>query len=329
MRETFECPACGANDWESVAEDLLERPNQGAASSTSEYLALRQRVLFEVWLPGADEARLTTVMCRRCGFMTYRPRPSSEDIDAKYRFLQREERHIGSHRDDPRLFQRDMVRARRVFETISAYTSLGPGAEPLDVLDFGGGDGKMLIPFRDAGHRCALVDYNVSPLEGITKVGDTLDDLPVESCFDVIISSHVLEHLADPAGHVASFQSRLRPGGVVYGEVPSGIWRGIGIARDPVTHINFFTRYAFGRLFERAGLSIASLEQRVGYYSGRLDVIATVARNDASAAPPLVNDGVAEARALLQPTLSMDIARRIRLRRLPRVRGLLRRITRS
>lgn len=320
MRESFECPACGVGSgtWESVATDRFLR-NRAPADA---YHALRHQVLFEVWFPGADAIILTTVMCRSCGFMTYAPRPSAADIDAKYRMLQTRERHIGAHADDPLLIRRDRERARRVFRTVMRYAPEGP----LDVLDFGGGDGKMLVPFAEAGHRCALIDYNVEPRKGVRKLGDTLADLDPDARFDVITCSHVIEHLADPDEHVARFARHLRPGGIVYGEVPLGIWRGIGITRDPVTHINFFTRYAFGRLFERRGLSVLTLRHGVGCYTRRLDVIVAVSTSAALDAPALENDGVEEARALLRPSLAMDVRRHIRLHRMPAVGSLVRRI---
>ena len=112
-------------------------------------------------------------------------------------------------------------------------------------LDFGGGDGKLLAPFVDAGHDCYLVDYNTEPLPGVKKLADTLDG--VDDTFDAIICSHVLEHVADPLGTLRDLRARLRPGGRIYAEVPSEVWRGIPIERDPVTHVNFFTVASFGR----------------------------------------------------------------------------------
>jgi SAM-dependent methyltransferase len=324
MLETFDCPACAGNDWETISTDRFVRGQKVRRDSREmeEYVALRRRVLFEVWFPDADEVHLTTVMCRGCGFLTYTPRPSTDDIDAKYRLLQREERHIGSHRQAADL-ELDRRRARRVFDAVATRTGEGP----LDVLDFGGGSGRLLMPFREAGHNCFLIDYNVEPLDGITKLGDTLDDLDPERRFDVIICSHVIEHLADPAGHVEHFHHLLRDGGLVYGEVPMGIWKGIGISNDPVTHINFFTTYSFGRLFERMGFNVRLLERGVGHYTRRLEIIVAISTRDNEATAALANNGVTEARSRLNPHLGIDLSRRIRLHRYPSLRSVRRRLS--
>jgi hypothetical protein len=107
-----------------------------------------------------------------------------------------------------------------------------------------------------------------------------------------------------------------------------GIWKGIGIAHDPVTHINFFTTYSFGRLFERMGLNVRVLKRGVGQYTRRLEIIVAISTKDDAKAVPLSNNGVAEARSRLHPRPGMDLSRRVRLRRYPSLRAIRRRIGR-
>lgn len=324
MRESFICPVCDAGDWEPVEAYTYDRSGSINGVEWSEYEELRMRVLFEVWLPGEDHVTLTSQMCRSCGFMTYSPRPTPDDIDAKYRLLQQEERHIGANGGGVKQTAMDRERAQRVYRAVHPHVP----ERPLDVLDFGGGDGKLLLPFIDAGHNCFLVDYNVEPLSGITKIGDTLSDVPVEPRFDVIICSHVIEHLADPGEHVKRFKDYLKEGGVIYGEVPLGVWGGIGITRDPVTHVNFFTTHSFGRLFEHRDMNVLSLEGVVGSYIRRIDVIVAIARNE----PAPVRNGNGEAvkvtGELLHPTIAMEFRRMRRLHRYPSARTILSRIAR-
>ena len=60
------------------------------------------------------------------------------------------------------------------------------------VLDYGGGDGRLMQAFQNAGKECYLVDYNQSCIPGVTKLADKIQE--VEQTFDLIICSHVLEH---------------------------------------------------------------------------------------------------------------------------------------
>ncbi len=324
MRDSFTCPICEGDNWEAVRAYTYDHSGSINGIEWSEYEELRMRVLFDVWCPGEERVTLTSQMCLVCGFMTYSPRPTPDDIDAKYRLLQLEERNIGAKGDGARQEAMDRRRADRVFRTVAPHVPEGP----LDVLDFGGGDGKLLLPFINAGHNCFLVDYNVEPLPRVTKIGDTLADVPLEPRFDVILCSHVIEHLAHPGEHVNRFKAYLREGGVIYGEVPLGVWGGIGIDRDPVTHVNFFTTHSFGRLFEHRDMKVLTLEGLVTSYIRRIDVVVVVARNEPASVRNGNGGAASETRALLHPTFAMDMGRMRRLHRYPSPRGILSRIGR-
>jgi SAM-dependent methyltransferase len=244
--------------------------------------------------------------------MTYAPRPSEADVDAKYRFLQKTEKHIGGRKPGRKALTIERRRAENIYRAVTSRAE----RRRLTVLDVGGGDGKLLMPFLEHGHECELVDYNVEPLEGVRKVGDTLNDLSADRTYDVIICSHVLEHLAEPAATVHDMKKRLASDGVIYGEVPLGVWKGIGVDRDPVTHINFFAVHSFGKLFTAQGLELAALERRVGSYNRRIDVVVALARHSVETVSGPSGDGVAETRSLLRPSVGMEFRRRWRLRRI-------------
>ena len=169
----------------------------------------------------------------------------------------------------------DRKRARRVFREIKRR-KLGMGKS---VLDIGGGDGKLLFPFIDDQWDCYLVDHNPNPRPGITRLGATVVDVPVETTFDVIICSHVIEHLADPVSFLESMKRLMRPDGIAYLEVPLEIWKQIPIAEEPVTHINFFTAASFANLLNEAKFKAIRIKSIVGNYGGtRMEVVWAVAR---------------------------------------------------
>jgi len=279
--------------------------------------------MFELWFPEADMITLQSVMCGACGFMTYAPRPSEEDLEAKYRFLQATERNIGGQRASPKGQAADRRRATRVYRTIAPYV----GSEHVNVLDFGGGNGKLLAPFLERGHSCVLVDYTLEPLPGIQKIGETLEDVPTDRKFDVVICSHVLEHLAQPAQLLRALADHLTTSGVIYGEVPADCWRGIDIGLDPVTHVNFFTLSSFLEVFERQKLDVLMGKQMVGSYGeGRIEVLLVVARNGGTSRRVGSRASVRETERLLHPSLWMELRHRLRLRQVPSVGGLIRRL---
>lgn len=325
MLTSFPCPVCDGSTWKPIQTFRYGRSDElpGSRGDYHDYVLLRRRVMFEVWFRGADTITLRSLMCCGCGFMTYAPRPSEGDLEAKYRFLQATEKDIGGQSSSPKARLADRRRAIRVYKTLTRYAT----GERISVLDFGGGNGKLLTPFLDRGHCCALVDYTLEPLPGIQKIGETLGDVPTQKTFDAIICSHVLEHLAQPAQMLQRLSSHLSEDGVMYAEVPAEIWKGIRIERDPVTHVNFFTFSSFHELFARQGLNVLEGMQGAGTYGeGRIDILVVVARKGGARVRPMSHAGIRETERLLNPSYWMELRRRSRLRQLPTVAGLLRRL---
>jgi SAM-dependent methyltransferase len=162
-----------------------------------------------------------------------------------------------------RALRSDSARAARLFER--CRPRLRPGAD-LRILDYGGGNGKLLKPFVDAGHSCHIVDYNDNPIPGVTKLCDDIGSVPEGEGFDLIICSHVLEHVSDLQGLVSSLRRHLNPGGLLYAEVPQEIWAGLKLEADPVTHIDFFTASSLSRLFLENGFQVLESREQVATY---------------------------------------------------------------
>ncbi|MGD9590880.1 MAG: class I SAM-dependent methyltransferase [Mycolicibacterium sp.] len=93
------------------------------------------------------------------------------------------------------------------------------------VVDIGCGAGWALLPFREEGHRVAGCDLGGTFLEAGRAQGldlrhgdhTTLTDI---GPFDLVILSHVFEHLTDPRKLMDDIKPMLAPSGLVYVEVP-------------------------------------------------------------------------------------------------------------
>jgi len=310
---------------------LLARPRRRpvACRSVSSYQFLRRKVLFEVWFPTAETTTLTSVHCTACGFMAYSPRPTEQEVSAKYAYLKQVEPDVGGQAGyDSRALRSDLMRAGRVRDRCMPYLSSG-GA--LRVLDYGGGNGKLLEPFVAGGHSCYLIDYNDNPVSGVTKICDdvggfTRDAFTGDEAFDLIICSHVLEHVSDLTSLVNFFRRHLDPSGVLYAEVPQEIWAGVRLEADPVTHVNFFTRNSLARLSLINGFEILESRQEVATYgAAALEVLWILARpaergGGASRGAPgmAVVDLPADVGALLYPSRKATLRRTYELSLKPR-----------
>lgn len=107
--------------------------------------------------------------------------------------------------------------------------------------------------------------------EGIpVAVADLRRQLPFhrEARFDVVVLSHVLEHLAEPSAILSAAGDLLAPGGTIVVAVPSvthytvrlrllrGDWTYQESGILDWTHLRFFSRPCIQRVLEEAGLAV-------------------------------------------------------------------------
>lgn len=312
MITEFHCPVCEGNAWRALQEIQIEREGDW-----SDYVRLRRRIFFEVWFPGEQSVSLSSRHCSVCGFVAFSPRPTEQDIDAKYRFLQVVAREVSFPPPTEVARHLDEARGQRIYATVRRHVHLAR----MRILDFGGADGKLLAPFLKGGHECELVDYTERVIPGVKKIGDTLAEAPADRKYDAILCSHVLEHVADPSQIVAQLAARLSDGGVIYAEVPLEMWRGMSALKwDPVTHINYYNLASFEWLFTARGLSVLESREAGGTYgSERFEVVIVVAGRSGGRREPR-HDGVARTFRRVQPTAMMLLRRSWRLRRRPTIR---------
>lgn len=96
------------------------------------------------------------------------------------------------------------------------------------LLDVGVGRGEILLSAIDNGWICEGVEPSDSFAEYIEKQADAkIWRRPIEECdipageFDVVILSAVLEHLYDPDVVIKKIANCLKPGGLLYLDVPN------------------------------------------------------------------------------------------------------------
>ena len=141
-----------------------------------------------------------TIQCNHCGFRYGSVRFTDEQAQAIY----------GEYRTDRYFEERELFepgfRANydHHFEpynrTDKVEAFVRSHKEPATVLDIGGGNGQN-TPFRD---RATIVD-----------IGDT-----IEGHYDLVVMSHLLEHVASPRHFVELARKHLNPDGLIYTETP-------------------------------------------------------------------------------------------------------------
>lgn len=167
---------------------------------------------------------LRVVICRTCGLIRTDPRltgPHFADFYAtEYRPL-----YGGQAVPEARFFEMQSDHGDRIVRHLqTAGCQIGP---PTLVLEVGCGAGGILQAFRHRGAEIVGCDLGDAYLQfgranhGLDLRHGTLADLQLKRPADVIVYSHVLEHVLDLNGEIELIQQALAPGGHVYIEVPS------------------------------------------------------------------------------------------------------------
>lgn len=150
---------------------------------------------------------------------------------------------------------------------IATMRRFGIGTDA-SVLDVGCGPGKFLRYLHSVGFR-RLTGIDPFLAEDAVLFGrvrllrKALED--VEGEFDLILSTHSLEHMPDQDGAVAAIAARLSPAGVAvvrFPTVSSHAWetyRADWVQLDAPRHLCLHSRASFRMLVERHGLLLADL----------------------------------------------------------------------
>jgi 2-polyprenyl-3-methyl-5-hydroxy-6-metoxy-1,4-benzoquinol methylase len=167
--------------------------------------------------------RLTTVACRRCGLLRTDPMPTEIELARYYGESYRWDYGLAGRGPS----RRHMARSRR--EASRQLSLLDPVLRPgMRVLDFGSGAGAFLGMAAAAGHRVlgiepgrAFAAYSRERF-GVEVIAEPWERIGSDiGQFDLITTSHVLEHLRRPVAALRWLASLLADGGVLYVSVPN------------------------------------------------------------------------------------------------------------
>ena len=230
-----------------------------------------------------------------CGTLWLDPRPTREDIGKAYAnyYTHQDVGRASFVKRAVRFLARERAAARFGYQTsqlpwpgkhlASAVASLYPGlGEHLDLmirylsapnerkqrlLDVGCGDGEALDILRLLGWQVVGVELDGEAVvsaraRGLDVRQGNLEDAGFsEKIFDVVTSSHVIEHVHDPLGFLREQRRVLKPGGCLIAVTPNAEgpmhrkWAKYWFNLDPPRHFTIFTLASLQQLTSAAGFS--------------------------------------------------------------------------
>lgn len=176
-------------------------------------------------LAGKDRCGLRTpvVICLVCGLVQTNPRMTAaayrEYYNCEYRLLHDRE---STARE---AFARERRRGHRIVRFLDHGGFLS-GAGSRFAVEVGCGAGGVLAALRGRGFEVQGLDLAVDRLEhgrrrhGLQLEPGSLGEVTLARRPDLVIYSHVLEHVLDIGAELSRLREVLAPGGVIYVEVP-------------------------------------------------------------------------------------------------------------
>lgn len=158
-----------------------------------------------------------TGICQLCGNVQQVKYYTPKVLNIFYKNYYR--RIYGSINPEVLFRQQKNGRGQRIYDFISPQTGC-------QVLEVGCGAGGILSVFKERGAEVLGLDYDVEHLnyaqkQGVnTRVG-SIEVLSPHELFNIIILSHILEHVTQPIDFLKSIRKHLAKDGVLYIEVPS------------------------------------------------------------------------------------------------------------
>lgn len=189
-------------------------------------------------------------ICSSCGLGILDPMPSSDDLNKFYAYFFDLEMPTGKL---PQIHPRGASQANHLAQAVD-LTGIH------DTLEFGSGDAALTRTLKQ--HKPALKStvvevsrHMLGPLESDPAIDAVLEDYRGQpENFDLVMSSHSLEHVYDVRETLGRLSSWVRPGGWLMIEVPHANPDHYSVDHEYVPHGYFFTKKSLSLLVEAAGM---------------------------------------------------------------------------
>jgi len=277
MKENSFCPICANKDLRLIAQQNFKvQPDSGDFSQSRMNVLLKDVI-------NREQMAFSTMICKDCRAIFFTPTFSPEQVtkmyspeiteanekaDAKAEGIAQkswaQQRGI-LERMDSLAFQDEMMqqRAENLYSLVDSLAN-----KPVTkVLDIGGGDGSLLKGFVHSKKYILDISRDAGQVNDLTFLSGTAE-AKAQGPYDLIVLSHILEHVLDPVGFVQMYKQMLSEQSLIYVEVPIE-YVSIVLKKKcaPIgQHLTFFCKRSLIEVMNRCSMQVKYMKSELINY---------------------------------------------------------------
>jgi len=218
-----------------------------------------------------DGFEFILVICRSCGLIRAEEYWDEQSVKDFYTNWYRK-MHGANNNDSPDLVFQDQIEvSKEIYDFIEEFINLD---KKYTIVDIGGGAGGILSPFLEKSV-CYLFDYNINFLKfasekGIHSFCGGIDEFSKKNIkADVVILSHVIEHMVEANKALELLASVLKIGTYVFVSLPGIDSLKLGrreydfLGDIQNAHVFYFSTETLNNLMERYGFKCLKMDTEI------------------------------------------------------------------
>ena len=220
------------------------------------------------------------VRCLKCGLVQRNPQPLKEDVISRYNSAFGDDYLSYELKNEDAFFKLQQL-ALKDASFFKLEKSLFKAAlkETPSILDIGCATGSLLKSLRSRLWRVTGVEISPAAEYAINKYGLDIRKIPLEennfsdNSFDVVLTSHLIEHLNDPRSFLEETHRILKENGSIFITTPNisgfqarlfaGKWRSAIF-----DHLYLFSAHTLKKLLKSTGFKIVKVRTWGGIAAG-------------------------------------------------------------
>jgi len=220
------------------------------------------------------------VICTSCGLVQMNPQPDKDEVIARYsRIFGKDYLSYELENEASFLNLQNFALKDAGFDRLEKALFSRAAEETPSVLDVGCATGALLLSLRERGWRVTGVE--ISPCADYAQNKRNLDvrNRPLEEnnfspeSFDVILASHLIEHLNDPRSFLAEADRILKKGGNIFITTPNISGFQARLYKDRwrsaiFDHLYLFSKRTLANMLELTGFKVETISTWGGLAAG-------------------------------------------------------------